>query len=152
MGQALTVNVPARGRPRPGQSCTAAAAHLVRNGILVAPVLVAAALWWRGPDGGWSAAFGLALATTNLLVAARSLEWAAAVSLTAVGAVALGGYIVRLAVITVVVLLVRDLTWVDLPALGISLVVAHLGLLIWEAGSIHRAAEATVPPLAPGRE
>jgi hypothetical protein len=142
MGQTLPVGAPAG----------VATGHLVRNGILVAPLLVAGALWWRGPDGGWSAAFGLTLATANLLVAARSLEWAAGVSLTAVGAVALGGYVVRLAVITVVVLLVRNLAWVDLPALGVSLVVAHLGLLIWEAGSIHRSAEAAVPAPAPGRE
>jgi hypothetical protein len=136
MGQALPVSAPG----------VVTAASLIRNGLLVAPVLVAAALWWRGPEGGWSAAFGLALATVNLLVAARSLEWAARVSVAAVGAVALGGYVVRLAVITLVVLAVRNLAWVDLPALGISLVVAHLGLLTWEARSIHQAAQANLSP------
>jgi hypothetical protein len=121
--------------------------------MLAAPLLVAAALWWRGADGGWSATFGLTLATLNLFVAARSLEWAAGVSLTAVGAVALGGYVVRLAAITLIVLAVRNLPWVDLPALGASLVVGHLGLLIWEARSIHQAAQATVSLAeAPGRE
>jgi hypothetical protein len=153
MGQTLTVTTPGQGPGRPRQASPPPAGHLVRNGLLAAPLLVATALWWRGSDGGWSAAFGLTLATLNLLVAARSLEWAAGVSLTAVGAVALGGYVVRLAVITVVVLGVRHLPWVDLPALGISLVVAHLGLLVWEARSIHQAAEATVSlGTASGRE
>ena len=145
MGHAATVSsVPARPSPPAG--------HLVRNGLLGAPLLVLAAGLWRGADGAWSAAFGLALATANLLVSARSLEWAARISFNTVAAVALGGYVVRLAVITMVVLLVRNLAWVDLPALGISLVVAHLGLLIWEARSIHLAAEAGTPPTAPGRE
>jgi hypothetical protein len=137
MGQTLTVKTPAAMPP----------AQLLRHGILVAPLLVAIALWWRGGDGAWSAAFGLTLATLNLLVAAGSLEWAAGVSLTAVGAVALGGYVVRLGVLSGVVLGIRNLGWVDLPALGVSLVVAHLGLLVWEARSIHRAAE-----VASGRE
>ena len=144
MGQALPVNAPMG---------IATAGHLVRNGLLVAPLLVAAALWWRGADGGWSAALGLTLATTNLLVAARSLEWAAGVSLAAVGAVALGGYVLRLAVIGAVLFLVRNLAWVDLPALGVTLVVAHLGLLTWEARLIHRAADGPVSlATAPGRE
>lgn len=127
---------------------SAPAGHLLRHGLLVAPLLVTAAGLWRGGDGAWSAAFALALATANLLVSARSLEWAAGVSVNAVAAVAMGGYIVRLAVITVVVLLLRNLAWVDLPALGLSLVVAHLGLLVWEARSVHLAAETSVP----GRE
>lgn len=127
-----------------------AGAHLLRTGVVAAPAVVAAAALWRGGDGAWSAAFGMALATANLLVSVGTLEWAAGVSLTAVAGVALGGYIARLAAITAVVLLVKDQSWVDLPALGISLVVAHLGLLVWEARSIHLAAEAATPP--PERE
>jgi hypothetical protein len=142
MGQTLTVTTPAQGAgSRPADRT--AGGHFLRNGILVAAVLMAFALWWRGPDGGWSAAFGVALATLNLLVAVRSLEWAAGVSLAAVGAVALFGYVLRLGVISAVVLGIRNLSWVDLPILGISLVVAHLGLLSWEARSIHHAAKAT---------
>ena len=146
MGQTLTVG-PQGTAGSPGELRLPPAPRLLRQGILVAPVLVGTALWWRGGDGAWSAAFGLTLATLNLLVAAASLEWAAGVSLTAVGAVALGGYVVRLAVISGVVLGIRNLGWVDLPSLGVSLVVAHLGLLVWEARSIHHAAD-----VASGRE
>jgi hypothetical protein len=147
MGQTLTVPTPARDAGCPREVRMPPTFQLLRHGILVAPLLVGIALWWRGGDGGWSAAFGLTLATLNLFVAAGSLEWAAGVSLTAVAAVALGGYIVRLGVMSGVVLGIRNLGWVDLPALGVSLVVAHLGLLVWEARSIHHAAE-----VASGRE
>ena len=150
MATAAVSAMPGRPAAAPSGGLAAAPGHLVRNGLLAAPMLVAAAGLWRGGDGAWSAAAGLALATANLLVAVRLLEWAAGVSLAAVGAVALGGYIVRLAIITAAVLGVKNQSWVDLPALGISLVVAHLGLLVWEARSIHLAAEATSPP--PGRE
>lgn len=139
MGQAFAVRI----APHPsGEATPVHTGHLVRAGVVAAPVLLVAAGLWRGGDGVWSAAFGLALATANLGLSAASLEWAARISMNAVAAVALGGYIVRLATITVVVLLVRNLSWVDLPALGISLVVAYIGLLIWEARTIHLAAEA----------
>lgn len=126
-------------RPTPGD-------HLIRNAALAAPLIVLVAGLWRGSDGAASAVLGIALAAANLFVSARSLEWAAHHSVGAVGAVALGGYVVRLATITVIVLLMKDLTWVDLPAVGISLVVAHLVLAVWEARIIHLAATA-----APGQ-
>ncbi len=32
----------------------------------------------------------------------------------------------------VAVLLVRDASWISLPALGATIIVTHLGLLVWE--------------------
>ena len=114
---------------------TLVAAHLLRPGLLAAPLVVVGATGLRGVEGGLSAATGLVLALANLVVAARSLDWAAGISLTLVAAVALGGYVLRLAAITAVVLLLRHLAWVDLPALVMSLALAHLGLLTIEAGA-----------------
>ena len=107
--------------------------QLLRRGLPAASLLVIAAAGLRGLDGGLSATAGLALALANLHVAARSLDWAAGISLLLVAAVAMGGYVVRLAAITFVVLLMGHLAWVDLPALAATLVVAHLGLLVAEA-------------------
>jgi hypothetical protein len=107
--------------------------RLLRQGLLAGPVVVSAATVLRGVDGGISAAVGLALALANLLAAARSLDWAAGISLTLVAAVALGGYVARLAAITAAVLLLGHLAWVDVPALGVTLAVAHLGLVTAEA-------------------
>jgi len=114
---------------------TLVAGHLLRRGLLAAPLVVVGATGLRGVDGGLSAAAGLVLALANLVVAARSLDWAAGISLTLVAAVALGGYVLRLAAITAVVLLMRRLAWVELPALAMTLALAHLGLLTIEAGA-----------------
>jgi hypothetical protein len=109
---------------------------------------VLAAGAWRGTHGALSAAFALALATVNLIAAARALDWAGRRSTVALAAVAMGGYVGRLAMITIAVLLVKDLAWVDLLALGITLIVAHLGLLVWEV----RSTGALTQPLALGKE
>ena len=109
--------------------------HLVRHGLLAAPWLALGATGLRGVNGGLSAVAGLALAVANLVLAARSLDWAAGVSLPLVAAVAMGGYVVRLAAITAVVLLMHNLAWVDLPAVAVTLAIAHLGLLTAEAGA-----------------
>ena len=122
------------GPPRP-VGPTLVAGHLLRHGLLAAPLVVLAATGLRGVEAGLSAGAGLALALANLCLAARSLDWAAGVSLTLVAAVALGGYVIRLAAITAVVLLLGRLAWVDLPAVAVTLAITHLGLLTAEAGA-----------------
>jgi hypothetical protein len=122
------------GPPRP-VGPTLVAGHLLRHGLLAAPLVILAATGWRGVEGGLSAAAGLTLALANLCLAARSLDWAAGVSLTLVAAVALGGYVIRLAAVTAVVLLMGRLAWVDVPALAVTLATTHLGLLTAEAGA-----------------
>jgi hypothetical protein len=47
-------------------------------------------------------------------------------------AATLFGYVLRLGLIALAVMLVRNETWVDLMALGLTLIVMHLGLLFWE--------------------
>jgi hypothetical protein len=42
------------------------------------------------------------------------------------------GYLARLALIFAAILLVRDASWVSLVALGLTIIVTHLGLLFWE--------------------
>jgi len=117
---------------------------------LCAPLVVLVAALLRGTDGAASAAAGLGLALWNLLMAARSLMWAGKRSTTVLAAVALGGYVVRLAVLTVVVLAIKDLSWVDLPTLGITLVVSHLALVVWEAKVAGFLGTTTPQPLVAG--
>ncbi len=69
----------------------------------------------------------------NFLAAAASVSWAATISNKAAGIAATIGYVVRLAVIVAVLFVFRDVSWIDFPTLGITLVAAHLGLLTWEA-------------------
>jgi hypothetical protein len=108
------------------------ARDLARRALPVAPLLIAAgALGW-GLDGALSAAFGVALVVANFLLAAALLTWAGRISLGFLMGAALGGYLLRLGLLTVAVVLVRDMSWVELLPLGLTVVVTHLGLLLWE--------------------
>lgn len=95
-------------------------------------LLVAAGGFW-GLAGVASSAYGVALAVANLLVAAWLLATAARISLTLLMVAALGGYLLRLALITVAVLAVVRASWVEVIPLCLALLVAHLGALAWEA-------------------
>ena len=47
-------------------------------------------------------------------------------------AAALGGFLVRMMLVTAVVVAVKDSAWIDLTALAVAILVTHLGLLFWE--------------------
>jgi hypothetical protein len=51
-------------------------------------------------------------------------------------AAVMGGYVVRLGVLTVAVLLVKDASWIERAPLFATLLVTHLGLLVWETRSV----------------
>ncbi|MGH9021828.1 MAG: hypothetical protein ACRDV9_01790 [Acidimicrobiia bacterium] len=107
---------------------------LLRSGLFVGPLATGAGIVLRGGRGGASAAVGVAVAAANLAVSAYSLEWAARVSTTVVAAVALGGYVVRLVVVSALLLGLRAaMPSFDLVAAGVALIVAHLALTVWQA-------------------
>lgn len=108
------------------------AGDLLRKAVPVAPVAVAVGAVFAGADGALSAGVGMALVAGNLLLAAASLVWAGRISLGMLMGVALGGYVVRLGLLFVIVLLMQDLAWVHIPSLGLTLALTHLGLLFWE--------------------
>ena len=105
---------------------------MLKRGVWFAPaVLVVATMIW-GAQGASSAAIAVALVAVNLVLAALSLSWAAKVSLSAIMAVSLGGFAVRMGLVCLVLLVVRNEPWINLTALGITVLVTHLGLLFWE--------------------
>jgi hypothetical protein len=107
-------------------------ADMVRRGLPAAPVLIAvAALIW-GVNGALSAAYAIGLVLANFVAAAVIVSWAARISLVLMAVAALGGYLVRLALLTVAVYVVRDQAWVSMVPLALTLMVTHLGLLWWE--------------------
>ncbi|MEX2293405.1 MAG: ATP synthase subunit I [Acidimicrobiales bacterium] len=110
----------------------ALAFDMVKRGKWVAPVVVvlATAIW--GLQGTASAAVAIALVGVNLVLAAIGLSWAAKISLTAIMAMSLGGFAVRMALVCGVLLAVRHASWINLTALGVTVLVTHLGLLFWE--------------------
>ena len=105
---------------------------LTRRALPVAPVVVAVAGLVAGIDGALSAAVGLALVIVNFVAAATSLAWAARINYGVMMGVALFGYLIRISALFGAVFLLRELSWVHVASLGVTLVVSHLGLLGWE--------------------
>ncbi|MDQ3640994.1 MAG: ATP synthase subunit I [Actinomycetota bacterium] len=123
------------------------AGDMARRILPVFPVLVlVAGLIW-GADGAISAALAVVLVLGNLALSAALLGWAARISLALLMAAALGGFILRLVLLTAVVYAVKDQGWVDIVALGITLAVTHVGLLVWETR--HVSASLAYPGLKP---
>ena len=123
------------------------AGDMARRMLPVFPVLVlVAGLIW-GIDGAFSGAFAVLLVLANLALSAALLGWAARISLALLMAAALGGFILRLVLLTAVVYAVKDQGWVDIVALGITLAVTHVGLLVWETR--HVSASLAFPGIKP---
>jgi hypothetical protein len=105
---------------------------IARRGLIVAPVLIAIAAVIWGTSGAWSAAYGIALILANFAGSAVLIAGAAKISLGLMMGAIMFGYVIRLSIIFVAVWLVRDAAWISLPALGATIIVTHLGLLVWE--------------------
>lgn len=105
---------------------------LAKRSLWVAPVIVfgAAAIW--GLDGVYSTLYALVIVVVNFLFSAYLLAVTGRISAALMAGAALFGFLIRLALIFGAVMLVRDAWWVDLVPLGLTLIVAHLGLLFWE--------------------
>jgi hypothetical protein len=109
-------------------------------------VLLAGAL--RGVNGAWSASYALVLVLLNFVVAAVLLSVAARKSPAVLMGAALGGFLVRMGLLAAALYAVQDATWIDDLSLGATLLVTHIGLLIWETRylSISLAFPALKPP------
>ncbi len=105
---------------------------MVKRGLPFVPVMIG--FWWlvSGREGALSSAFALVLVFANLVLAAVSLAWAAKVNLGVLMGTAMFGFLVRFGLVCAAVLAIRQQSWVELVPLGITLIVAHLGLLLWE--------------------
>lgn len=123
------------GGPLPGGNVEVAiASGIARHAIPLAPAVALGGLAIGGFEGLYSALIGTAIVVANVAAAARISKWAASISPGALYGAALGGYVARLGVITGFVFLLRDV--VDVTALGLSIVVSQLTLLIWEVRSL----------------
>ncbi len=126
------------------------ARDLVKHGLMALPfALVAGFIGW-GTDGVASVAFAYGLILVNFVVAAALLGWAARTSLGLLMAVCLFGFLIRMALIAVAVLLVIDQPWVAEVPLAVTLIAAHLGLLFWETKFV--SASLAFPGLKPSAE
>ena len=123
------------------------ARHLARRAVLVAPVFLLVGVLGWGLDGLLSSALALVLVAVNFRLGAAIITRAAQISINALYRAVLGGYVVRLALMTAVVLVVKAVGLLATVPFAITLLVTHLGLLAWE--SRHVAMTLAAPGLKP---
>jgi hypothetical protein len=133
-------DVSTRFEPAPGAANIEAAIgyDTVKRSVVVGPLLIV--FFWivGGWRGGLSAAGGVAVVVANFVLAGLILSRAAAISLTLYHAAALFGFFLRLALITLVMLVIANLVEVDRMAMGMAAIVSYLVLLSWEAVAVSR--------------
>lgn len=108
------------------------ALDIVKRAAVFGPIaLIACAAIW-GINGAFSGAYALAIVVVNFLLSAWLLQTAGRISAAAMGGAALFGYLLRLGLIFLAFLLVKDADWMEIMPFGLVLIVTHLGLLFWE--------------------
>ena len=110
---------------------------LVRRVLPFVPLAAVAAfaIGWlvAGSGAAWSALIAVVVVAANFVAFALSIAWAARVSPTMLAVVALGGYLVRLIVYTLVLVALNTLAWFSPLAFTLALMPAVIGLLVYEA-------------------
>jgi hypothetical protein len=103
-----------------------------RRGLIAAPVMIAICGVVWGGNGASSSAYGIAIVLANFLLAAAIIATTARISVGLIMGGVLFGYLFRLGLIFLAVWFVKDASWISRPALGVTIIVTHLGLLVWE--------------------
>ncbi len=115
---------------------TAPELELIRRvaplGVPAAAVAFLAGALIHGANAGWSAAIGVSIVTLNLVAHGLSMAWAARTSLTAVYAVGLGGFVVRLGAIVAIMFGLNRLAWFSPLAFGLAVVPTTILSLVYE--------------------
>jgi hypothetical protein len=122
---------------------------MIKRGLIAAPIIIAVCGVIWGGDGAWSAAYGIAIVLANFAIAAAIIAMTARISIALLMSATLFGYLIRLGLIFLAVYLVKDASWISLPALGATIIVTHLGLLFWELKYV--ALSLAHPGLKPAR-
>lgn len=114
------------------------AGHIVRRGLVVAPLLVA--LFWvlRGPEGAVAAAIGVGIVVGNFWLGGWLLSSAAQVSTSLYHAAALFGFFVRLGLITGSMFAIGWMFDIDRISFGIAAVGSYGVLLLLETWAVLR--------------
>ena len=105
----------------------------LRPSLFAVALAYLAGLVLSGADAGASAAIGAAIVYLNFAAHGVSLAWASTVSITAVHAVALGGFGLRLGVVVAAMFALNTLAWFSPLAFGLAVVPATVLLLAYEA-------------------
>ena len=110
----------------------------VRVGLpaLALATLLAGAV--RGIGGALTAAGVVALVLADFVVTGRTLGWGARRGLATLQAVALGGFVIRMAILGLLIAVLHGNTAVDVPVLAVAGAAAVVALLAYEARFVLR--------------
>lgn len=116
------------------------------------PVVVAGGWLVAGAAGAWGALLGLAVPVGFLSVTVVLAVATARLAPTALGAVVLGSWLVKVIVLIVVLALLRDAEFYSRPVFFAVFAVAVLAYLLLEAAVVMRTRVPYVDPGGPGGE
>jgi len=107
--------------------------EMARRTLWLGPLVAVAALAIGGVPSGLAALAGAAIVAGIFLLSGRVLSWAGRRSPNALGAAALGGFIVRLVLLTALVWTALEFLGLDRTGLFLGLGVTYIGLLVLQA-------------------
>lgn len=118
------------------------------GGVLALPVAALAGWAAGGGDAAASAVLGVIVVVANFAVHGLSLAWASGVSISAVHAVALGGFVLRMAAIVIALVLLDRTAFFSPAVFAVAALVATLALLVYEARLVKRGVGSAldIPP------
>lgn len=122
-------------------------ADMVRRGLPLVPLVVGVSWLIWGGAGAASSGVAVGLVLINFALAAAMLSWGARTSPAMLMGAALGGFLLRMVLMAVVLVLLRDRSWISAVPLSITLLVSHVGLLVWELRRV--SASLAFPGLKP---
>ena len=109
--------------------------NMIRRGLFLAPVVVAALAAFGGLEWAASGAIGMALALFNLWLAGRLIGGMAENRADLIPAAGFAAFILALALLVVAALTIRQIESLEFPVTGLVLIGAHLLLVTWEAAN-----------------
>ena len=138
--------------PSPGPTALVAPMRRVLRVGLVALLValpVALLVGWAidGTAGLWGALIGMGIATAFFALTVGVALGTARLDVTALGAAVLGSWLVKMILLIVVLVLLRDADFYSRPVLFVTLLLATMGALVLEAVVVSRT---RVPYTEPG--
>lgn len=124
------------------------ATDLVRRAAMVAPLLIVVAALAKGAAGAVGVIAAVGVVALNFALAAIGQTAAVRSGRSAlIAASALGGFVVRMAIVVVAMVLLRRESWIHFGIFAFTVAITHLGLLFWEMRSV--SATLAFPGLKP---
>ncbi|GAB2911432.1 hypothetical protein GCM10027047_06950 [Rhodococcus aerolatus] len=133
-------------RPDPSAPLRAAVRSGAVGAVGLAVVAGVLGLLVRGTPGLWGGLLGAAVAAAFVVFTAVAVLLTRDLAPTVSGAVLLGSWIVKLLLLVVVLALLRGLTFYDRTTLGLTVVLAAVGLLSLETLAVLRTRVPYVDP------